>query len=266
LAKLADYLPSTLTIFAFPSLTSNAERLLVSALTLQAGEVGKGPLKVFILAGQSNMEGQGQIKSTANGGKGSLEFLVKDPASAARYKHLVDDKGQWVVRNDVWIWYLGRKGGLTVGYGARPDLIGPELQFGNIVGDGFDNRVLLIKTAWGGKSLARDFRPPSAGGEVGPSYTEMIKHVKDVLGDLKTQFPDYGGEGYEIGGAARTGFPANRRSANPAIRRVGGTADRRTGVGRWGELARTRLSSEPAWGRVGGWRERRGHGLRRRGQ
>lgn len=173
--------------------------LLTTASAIHAGDA-KGPVKVFILAGQSNMEGQGEIKSTANGGKGSLEFLVKDPASAPRFKHLVDEKGQWIVRNDVWIWYLGRKGGLSVGYGVKPTTIGPELQFGNIVGDYYDNQVLLIKTAWGGKSLGKDFRPPSAGGEVGPFYKEMLQHVKDVLKDLKTNFPDYNEQGYEICG------------------------------------------------------------------
>jgi len=134
--------------------------------TVQAGQAGKSPVKVFILAGQSNMEGHGMVKIDAkrNGGKGSLEYLVRNPAGAERYKHLIDDSGQWKVRDDVWIWYLGRKGGLTVGYGARQDMIGPELQFGNFLGDYFDNQVLLIKIAWGGKSLAKDFRPPSSGG------------------------------------------------------------------------------------------------------
>jgi alpha-galactosidase len=32
-----------------------------------------------------------------------------------------------------------------------------------VVGDHFDEPVLLVKVAWGGKSLAVDFRPPSAG-------------------------------------------------------------------------------------------------------
>ena len=50
--------------------------------------------------------------------------------------------------------------GITVGYGARNDRIGPELQFGHVIGDYFENQVFLIKTAWGGKSLAKDFRPP----------------------------------------------------------------------------------------------------------
>ena len=180
--------------------------LLVFAMALcptaNAGQVGKSPVKVFILAGQSNMEGAGAVKANSqrNEGQGSLEYLVKDPRTAARFKHTVDQDGKWVVRDDVWIWYLGRKGGLSVGYGAGKDRIGPEFQFGHVMGDHFDNQVLLIKTAWGGKSLARDFRPPSSGGEVGSFYTEMLECVKDVLANLETEFPDYDGDGYEIVG------------------------------------------------------------------
>ena len=123
------------------------------------------PVKVFILAGQSNMEGAGFIEADPkrNGGRGSLEFVVKDAATAPRFKHLVDKDGKWIVRDDVWISDLDRKGPLTVGFGAKDDRIGPELGFGNVVGDAFDEPVLLIKCAWGGKSLAVDFRPPSAG-------------------------------------------------------------------------------------------------------
>jgi len=163
--------------------------------------VGKGPLKVFILAGQSNMEGAGQIKGNPrSGGKGSLEYIVKDPATAGRCKHTIDKNGKWVVRDDVWIWYFDRKGGLTAGYGSRKTAIGPEFQFGHAMGQALDNQVLLIKTAWGGKSLQKDFRPPSSGGTVGPYYTEMLKHIKDVLGNIKKHFPDYDGRGYELAG------------------------------------------------------------------
>jgi len=183
--------------------------VLLTALTIiilvpivQAGQAGKSPVKVFILAGQSNMEGQGIIKidPKRNEGKGSLEYLVRDPAGAERYEHLIDGDGRWIVRDDVWIWYLGRKGGLTVGYGARKDRIGPELQFGHFLGDYFDNQILLIKTAWGGKSLAKDFRPPSSGGQVGQYYTEMIEHIKDVPANLKEHFGQYDGRGYELAG------------------------------------------------------------------
>ncbi len=160
------------------------------------------PVKVFILAGQSNMQGQGFVQADPkrNGGKGSLEFLVKDPASAARYKHLVDKNGKWIAREDVWLWYLGKKGPLTVGFAGKDNMIGPELSFGHIVGDAYDEQVLLIKLAWGGKSLGKDFRPPSSGGEVGAYYKELLKHTKDVLANLKAEFPAYKGQGYEIVG------------------------------------------------------------------
>jgi len=123
------------------------------------------PVKVFILAGQSNMQGHGVIAMDPkrNTGKGTLEYLVKAPDTAARFSQFVDGDGKWRARKDVWISYNDRKGPLSVGYGARKELIGPELGFGFVVSDAFDEPVLLIKCAWGGKSLAVDFRPPSAG-------------------------------------------------------------------------------------------------------
>jgi alpha-galactosidase len=157
---------------------------------------------VFVLAGQSNMEGQGFIKADPkrNEGKGSLEYLTKDKATADKFKHLVGKDGKWVVRDDVWVHYLGRKGKLTVGYGAKEDRIGPELGFGQVIGDAFEEPVLLIKLAWGGKSLAKDFRPPSSGGEVGPYYKEIVGRTKAVLKDLKKEFPEFGDRGYELAG------------------------------------------------------------------
>ena len=46
---------------------------------------------------------------------------------------------------------------------ANIDLTGAELELGTVLGDHFDEPVLLIKAAWGGHSLAKLFRPPSAG-------------------------------------------------------------------------------------------------------
>ena len=176
--------------------------LITIAFNAGATPSGEGPLEVFILAGQSNMQGAGAVRShpERNGRQGSLEHLVKDPATAERYAHLVDAKGEWVVRDDVWISYFERKGGLTVGYGAKEDRIGPELEFGHVLGDHYGERVLLIKVAWGGQSLAVDFRPPSSGGQVGPFYVELFKEVRGVLADLETHFPAYDGQGYEVVG------------------------------------------------------------------
>ena len=83
------------------------------------------PVQVFILAGQSNMEGHGVVAADPkrNDGKGSLEYLVKEPATAQRFKHLVARDGKWVVRDDVWVWYLGRTGGLRPGFGFREGFI-----------------------------------------------------------------------------------------------------------------------------------------------
>ena len=54
------------------------------------------PTKVFILAGQSNMEGQGMISADPkrNGGQGSLEYLVQSPESAKNFGHLKTADGK----------------------------------------------------------------------------------------------------------------------------------------------------------------------------
>ena len=121
------------------------------------------PVRVFMPAGQSNMEGHGLVPADANrkSGKGSLEFLVKDAATAKHVAPVVDAPGQWRTRDDVWISYLDRKEPLTVGAGARPDMIRAKFGFGWVVGDALDEPVLLTKCVWGGKSLAVDCRPPS---------------------------------------------------------------------------------------------------------
>lgn len=201
-------------IFLIPGL------LLFLPLTILPAADAPKPVKVFILAGQSNMEGQGFIAADAkrNGGKGTLEFLAKDPPTAARFQHLLDKEGKWIERSDVSITYLTRHGPLTVGYGARPDRIGPELSFGTVVGDALEEPVLLIKCAWGGKSLAVDFRPPSAGkvpyslGEkmdaaiaedpaiVGKYYRETLSLTKAALANLQQLVPDSQGRGYVLAG------------------------------------------------------------------
>ncbi len=126
--------------------------LLLSSGIVRAGDE-KAPIKVFVLAGQSNMEGKAKVSV--------LEFQVQQPETRDLYRHLQKDD-KWIERDDVWIKYLAQKGKLTVGYG-NPKTFGPELEFGWLVGDHYREQVLLIKAAWGGRSLYRDFRSPSAG-------------------------------------------------------------------------------------------------------
>jgi hypothetical protein len=63
-------------------------------------------------------------------------------------KPLLGKNGEWVVRDDAWIDHLDRKGKLTVGYGGKEDHIGPELGFGFVIGDAYEEPVLIIKLAW----------------------------------------------------------------------------------------------------------------------
>lgn len=130
----------------------------------------KRPVKVFILAGQSNMEGKGKVDPLLN-------HQIKAPETKDFFAHFHKD-GEYIERDNVWINYLNRRGKLTVGYGS-PGCIGLELQFGHIMGNHYEEPVLLIKTAWGGKSIGIDFRPPSSGLQsvevIAESVENMIK-------------------------------------------------------------------------------------------
>ena len=204
------------TVFRVALLAALAGLLQVSPC---AADARAATVKVFILAGQSNMEGQGFIAADPkrNGGKGSLEFLAKDAASKAKFAPLLDAADKWRVRDDVFISYLDRKGPLTVGFGAKETQIGPELGIGWVTGDALKEPVLLIKCAWGGKSLAVDFRPPSAGkppyslGEkndaalvqdpaiLGKYYRETLALTKAALAQVKALVPSSDGK-YEVVG------------------------------------------------------------------
>jgi hypothetical protein len=168
-------------------------------------------VKIFILVGQSNMVGHGEMEPI--GTQGTLQHTFN--SAPATYAHLKNGSN-WAVRDDVWIYYNRDgslvKGGLAPGFGANENTIGPELQFGHAMGAHYGQKVLLIKTAWGGKSLQTDFRPPSAGwnidvpgkaGDQGFYFTEMLKEVIDATANLQTHFPDHNpADGFEFAGFA----------------------------------------------------------------
>jgi hypothetical protein len=209
--------------------------LMLLSLALAAPLHAK-PLKVFILAGQSNMEGHARIET--------FDYIGDDPATAPLLKQMRGADGKATVAEGAWISYFtgsGTNNGegfgkLTAGYGSRSNpakdggKIGPEFTFGLTMDAAFTEPVLIIKTAWGGKSLHTDFRPPSAGPYVfndtqltnilkrgrdiaaektkkaaatGVYYRLMVEHVKKVLADPKRVVPDYDpAQGYEIAGFA----------------------------------------------------------------
>jgi alpha-galactosidase len=213
---------------------------LTTVLLAAAGAEAK-PLKVFILAGQSNMEGPANVST--------FDYLGDDPATAPLLKMMRGADGKPALCDGAWISYLTGAddknfeiaGKLTAGYGSmwgqdpvRPgDKIGPEFTFGLTMDEALDEPVLIIKAAWGGKSLHTDFRPPGAGPyqlssfqlehypkqeghgipkdleqwkiekakATGHYYRLMIEHVKKVLADPKQVYPDYDpAQGYELAG------------------------------------------------------------------
>ena len=172
------------------------------------GAQGKGPVKVFILAGQSNMDGQADIRT--------IDFLGedKDPARAALLKTFKPDGKNLVTRDDVWVSYRGDNilqpglGGGGKNYDKPGNCIGPEYAFGYYMGEALDNQVLLLKYGPGGTSLYQNWRPPSAGvpagmkpEDVGGQYRGMVQNVHETLANLKKHFPGYDEKaGYEIVG------------------------------------------------------------------
>lgn len=195
----------------------------LAAFLTTAGQAAEKTVKVFFLVGQSNMEGKGNPIH--------LDTYKEDPAIKATYAGLKDGDG-WKVRDDVWITYPSKNkgakhGALTVGYGTKGvDSIGPEFGFGHTVGNALDEPVVLIKIAWGGKSLAVDFRPPGAPptaaelkellerrrkkspniteeevkARYGHFYREMIRHAKAELAEIGVRFPNLRGHVIELSG------------------------------------------------------------------
>ena len=158
-------------------------------------------VRVFVLAGQSNMQGYGLIEDNEND-PGSLINVIQN-----------DTDGEWSEIGGVNNWntlegvllYAGDgdiKTNATVGQGVGSNYIGPELMFAHQLDAYYDDPVLIIKTATGGTNLAVNWRPPSAGGETGELYSSMIQTIQNVTQNLGTEFPDIGTTDFEISGFA----------------------------------------------------------------
>ena len=163
------------------------------------------PLKVFILCGQSNMEGHAKIST--------FEAMKTDPLTKPILKEMIDGKGNPVVCDQVWISYftgggdnMGEgHGKLTAGYGSRRnpaeagDKIGPEFTFGIYMQKTLNEPILIIKTAWGGKSIHTDFRPPSAGPyPFGEQELENLKKRGKNLDEVKADKAEKTGRYYRL--------------------------------------------------------------------
>ena len=70
--------------------------------------------------------------------------------------------------------------------------IGPEFTFGIYMEKELKEPILIIKTAWGGRSLNTEFRPPSAGPYKLPKeiQDEWDKHPQGAHGIPKARGPE----------------------------------------------------------------------------
>ncbi len=207
------------------------------------------PVQVFIMLGQSNMLGFGRVGPADT--PGTLEYLTKEQG---KYSHLVDEDGNWTVRRDVRYTHVMDKKG--VGFRDMDQFadmknewltvsgnLGPELQFGHVVGQALDEPVLLLKACIGNRSLGWDLLPPGSerfefegrtyagsgdedsswteedphdvtderGWYAGRQYDADTSHAKAVLKDLDKSYPQ--ASGYKVAGFV---FWQGHKDQNPA--------------------------------------------------
>ena len=181
---------------------------------------GDKPLKVYIMAGQSNMQGQAQVET--------IQRMKMTGDNMEMYRDIMGDDDKPDAPKGVYGFYftdgdmnkgeerplVEYSGALMPGFLPSPGAkqrYGPEYTFGIYMRKHLNEPIMIIKIAWGGRGLYQQFRSPSAG-----DYTEakdghgnptgvydhyMIKHAQSALANLGNYHPDYDPKaGYEIAG------------------------------------------------------------------
>ncbi|MEM7395401.1 MAG: DUF6288 domain-containing protein, partial [Verrucomicrobiota bacterium] len=186
-------------------------------------------MKILLLLGQSNMEGQAFAFSnttTTNWNIPTLEFLLSDSPAATNYldnmPHEFKDSlapGWLAPRADVWGVHYDSSLGTTRGilptgnpadivFGIQPlspgfgyatgndSTFGAELSMGIRLGDAVSAPVFLFKSDKGGTTLGNDWRPPTAvaarGGTVGINYSNTMARFIEFLDTLDADLGDNG--------------------------------------------------------------------------
>lgn len=178
--------------------------MLLASITkpVDGGKHNK-PVKLFILAGEGNIEGFASI--------GHLRQLVfpKDPHSVEpQYQHLINNEtGDWLQRDDVFVSYdhqrdkerLVGKLQLTQ-FGGDANSFGPELQMGHVLGDLYEEPVVIVKAGWKKRSLGKDFASPSTN-HTGFQWYRLMTSIHETANSLhKILGPDYRYTKPDIGG------------------------------------------------------------------
>jgi hypothetical protein len=184
------------------------------------------PVQVYILMGQSNMVGAGNVKGDKDG---TLTHAVKEKG---KYPYLVDDQGAWTERKDVrYARVMNNRNFNNEWLSVEGDgKIGPEFGIGHQLGPAIDAPVLILKSCIGNRCLGFDLlppgsepfefeekgktmvhagykgfgivekgtEPPTSGWYAGTQYDADVDAAKRVLKQLDKYYPD--AKGYEVAG------------------------------------------------------------------
>jgi len=205
----------------------DAKEATITAIELKSGK--RYPLVISYFQGggsaafwmeKTDMEAMGDLKWT-------VERL-------GRFPYLLDEKGEWTVRNDVMLndAYMGKGKSDPLSAPACGTTFGPELGFGYVMGTYLDEPVIVMKADIGNRSLGWDILPPGSEsytfegknipgyGEVvaadgtiqkpsgpkawyaGKQYDEYTASIHAVLDNFGERYPEYKDPGFEVAGFA----------------------------------------------------------------
>ncbi|KAG7366848.1 carbohydrate esterase / alpha-galactosidase [Nitzschia inconspicua] len=185
------------------------------------------PVKVFIMMGEANMVGAGLVEGNVDG---TLEYTVE---TKQRFRHLESQDGSlWNnPRNDVRHVAVQRDFEILendwLAVKKERGYFGPEIQFGYVMGEIFDEPVLIIKAAQGHNSLGGEMLPPGSkqyemngytyagygdspqrwetgtsrmktSWRAGMKYDENVANAKNILRNIQQYYP--GASTYEVVG------------------------------------------------------------------
>ena len=139
----------------------------------------KGDIDVYLLSGQSNMDGRGKTKELAP----KDAYLAKPFSKVLYYYHLMPTLGYAEVQGPGWQplqTYMNR---------WDVDTFGPELSFGHAIAKNYKKKVAILKLSQGGASLYKDFCP-----EITPEYHKgkklypwLIREANRAIGELRAK-------------------------------------------------------------------------------
>jgi hypothetical protein len=131
------------------------------------------PIRVFVLAGQSNMQGTGEMSALP-----TSPVDLSQPQEDILYHFWIltggglHESSEWSLLRPLWPGFPGTT-------------YGPELTFGRTTADGLaGERIAIVKVAAGGTDLQEDWHPS---GENGTMYQTMLDQVDLALERLRAQ-------------------------------------------------------------------------------